>query len=363
MSKLSLAMIVKNEAKNLPQCLTSVQGIFDEMIIVDTGSTDNTIEVARKFTSTIHHFTWIHDFAAARNFAFSRATGDYIMWLDADDILTNEDAAKLRMLKQKLSLDTTIDVITAPYNCTFDSHGNVTLQSVRERIISNKYFATHKWEGVIHESIPWGGTIHHADFVVTHSKNHEPADINSTTFKRNFDILNHAIKSGNHQGQPRIIHYYACSLKELGRLDDALKWLQVYFTHSNIDPNAYLTAFDIYLAKGDTTAAFKVLTDNQPACSHMSEYYTALGQFFYKYVGDNHRAAEAYLAALKCPGDTNRTMDYYYFLPYAGLAELATVSADYKKALEYYQNAQNYKHDPNIKSIVEKLHTILQASR
>ena len=67
MSKLSLCMIVKNEEEMLPACLESVDGIVDEIILVDTGSTDRTLEIAQQFGAKIHHFPWINDFAAARN--------------------------------------------------------------------------------------------------------------------------------------------------------------------------------------------------------------------------------------------------------------------------------------------------------
>jgi glycosyltransferase involved in cell wall biosynthesis len=83
--KLSLAMIVKNEARCLARCLESVKGIVDEMVIADTGSTDETIEIARKFCATVVNFEWIGDFAAARNFAVDRTAGDWILALDADE--------------------------------------------------------------------------------------------------------------------------------------------------------------------------------------------------------------------------------------------------------------------------------------
>lgn len=88
---LSIGMIVKNEEKYLEQCLTALKPILDavdsELIIADTGSTDNTVEIARKFTDDVYHFEWINDFAAARNSTLKKAQGAWYMFIDADEIL------------------------------------------------------------------------------------------------------------------------------------------------------------------------------------------------------------------------------------------------------------------------------------
>ncbi len=92
--KLSGVLIVKNEQELLSRCLDSIQGV-DELIIVDTGSTDNTIEIAKKYTDKIYHFKWCDSFCKARNFANSKATGDFILSIDADEYL-NTPIEKVR---------------------------------------------------------------------------------------------------------------------------------------------------------------------------------------------------------------------------------------------------------------------------
>lgn len=84
---ISLCMIVKNEEKHLQKCLESVNEKVDEIIIVDTGSSDSTIEIAQKYTQHVYHYEWADDFAAARNFSLKHATSDYILVLDADEYL------------------------------------------------------------------------------------------------------------------------------------------------------------------------------------------------------------------------------------------------------------------------------------
>ncbi len=97
---LSLCMIVKNEATRLPQCLKSVQAVVDEMIVLDTGSSDDTPAIARQFGAKVFEGTWQQDFAAARNEALTQVTGDWVLVLDADETLTPECIPAIRQAIQ-----------------------------------------------------------------------------------------------------------------------------------------------------------------------------------------------------------------------------------------------------------------------
>lgn len=102
-STLSLCMIVKNEERHLVKCLKSVRDIVDEMIVVDTGSTDKTIDIARTFGAKVFEFPWTGDFSAARNVSLEKATGDWIFVLDADEVISARDFDELRALIRKSS--------------------------------------------------------------------------------------------------------------------------------------------------------------------------------------------------------------------------------------------------------------------
>lgn len=84
---ITLAMIVKNEEKDLGRCLESAKNIFDEIVIVDTGSTDRTKEIAESYGAKIYDFEWINDFSVARNYATEKSTNEWIVFLDADEVL------------------------------------------------------------------------------------------------------------------------------------------------------------------------------------------------------------------------------------------------------------------------------------
>src|SRR3989338_2535121 len=95
---ISLCMITKNEEKYLEQCLNSVKAFVDEVVIVDTGSIDKTKEIAKRFNAKIYDFKWVDDFSAARNESLKYATKDWILVLDADEVLEEKDCLKIKEL-------------------------------------------------------------------------------------------------------------------------------------------------------------------------------------------------------------------------------------------------------------------------
>ncbi len=166
MVSISLCMIVKDEEETLGRCLESVKGLVDEIIIVDTGSTDGTKEIAQKYNAKIYDFQWVDDFSAARNYSFSKATQDYIFWLDADDVIMEEDIIRFRQLKE--SLDSRIDVVMMRYNLGVDDKGNVTTTYYRERLL--KRSRNFKLYDPIHEYMLFSGNIINSDICITHKK-------------------------------------------------------------------------------------------------------------------------------------------------------------------------------------------------
>lgn len=97
-SKLSVCMIVKNESRWIEQSLSSVMNWVDEMIVVDTGSSDNTAEIAQSMGANVYHYEWDDDFSKARNYSISKATGDWILVIDADEVISKDDANNIRTL-------------------------------------------------------------------------------------------------------------------------------------------------------------------------------------------------------------------------------------------------------------------------
>lgn len=164
---LSVCMIVKNEEAVLGRCLRDAAFFADEIVVVDTGSADGTRKIARGFTDKVFDFVWREDFAAARNASFEKASCDYVMWLDADDRIDEENGSKIRSLKRSLCQKLVMAGYERPEN------GGIFLYP---RIVRRD--AGLVWKGAVHERLaprdgengPVEADIFTADFVIRHEK-------------------------------------------------------------------------------------------------------------------------------------------------------------------------------------------------
>jgi tetratricopeptide (TPR) repeat protein len=143
--RLSLCMIAKNEEQFLGDCLASVRGLVDEIILVDTGSTDRTVAIAESFGAKIFHFPWNGDFAAARNESLAHATGDWILVLDADETIPADGHAELRKVLRSKDY--------AGYSMIIENllgeEGEKSQTALIFRLFQNR--PDIRFEGIIHE--------------------------------------------------------------------------------------------------------------------------------------------------------------------------------------------------------------------
>jgi glycosyltransferase involved in cell wall biosynthesis len=145
---LSLCMIVRDEEEMLPRCLETIAPVVDEIIVVDTGSRDATIEIARSFGARVIEHTWTDSFAEARNISFDAATSDWLMFLDADQVLVSEDAERLRALTGHTWREAFYLVETSYLGETGD--GFAATDNVL-RVFRNR--PQYRFEGRVHEQI------------------------------------------------------------------------------------------------------------------------------------------------------------------------------------------------------------------
>ncbi|WP_368895209.1 glycosyltransferase [Priestia megaterium] len=150
-SFISLCMIVRNEERVLKRCLESIKDYVDEIIIVDTGSIDNTKNIASAFTTNVYNYKWHEDFAAARNFAQSKATGKWIIYLDADEYVDRENMKEtVQHLKSLAEVSEDDGFVVTQINFVGTLAGNVT-QCPTVRIYKNS--SQIKFKGKIHEQL------------------------------------------------------------------------------------------------------------------------------------------------------------------------------------------------------------------
>ena len=165
---LSLAMIVKNEARTLERILGNARVFCDELVVVDTGSSDQTVEIAKKMGAKVFEFTWINDFAAARNFSFAQCTGEWIIWLDADDVVPLASQKAFLALRNTVLPTIPADVILTPYHYGYTETGEVSVILERERIVRRG--AGLSWSDPVHESLsgPGGQARKWPDGIIEH---------------------------------------------------------------------------------------------------------------------------------------------------------------------------------------------------
>lgn len=196
---LSLCMIVKDEEEVLSRALDGVSPFCDEIVIADTGSTDSTVEIARRYTDRVFDFEWTDDFAAARNFSFSKAAGEYVMWLDADDIVTPENGERLKKLRERLIREAP-DTVMCRYDAAFDAQGRTTFSYIRERVLKRE--GCPPWQGFVHECISPFGKIVFSHFTVRHGET--PGKVRG---RRNLDIYQRHVAAGEKLDARHMLYY------------------------------------------------------------------------------------------------------------------------------------------------------------
>lgn len=188
MITISLCMIVKNEEAVLERCLSSIAGLMDEIIIVDTGSVDKTKEIAKKYTDYVYDFQWEDDFSAARNFSFSKASMEYIYVADADEVIDKENYKKFEILKEAMLPE--IEIVQMYY--TNQLQFNTTYNYDKE--YRGKLYKRQRqftWVDPIHETVHVNPIVYDSEIEILHMPINHHA-------KRDFQTIQKVIKRGDY---------------------------------------------------------------------------------------------------------------------------------------------------------------------
>ena len=345
MITVSLCMIVKNEEAVLARCLESVRKLVDEIVIVDTGSTDKTVEIAKGYTDKVFHFEWIDDFSAARNFSFEKAAMDYQMWLDADDIVPEDSARRIKELKA--TLDTNTDIVTMKYYTHFDENGKPVYCLTRERLIKRE--KNYRWEDPVHECITITGNVLRSDIEIWHKKTDRSKDSD-----RNIKIYE-ALEKRGVKFTPRQLFYYALELRDHGETERAASRFEKFLATGkgwaeDIIASCFFLA-NCYKALGKKDEILPTLLKSFEYDSPRAEICCELG-YYYKDAGNDGLAFRWFDTARNLRHYNSvgfLLLDYWGYIPNIEACVCLSQMGEYEKAADYNERAENFKpNDPAV---------------
>jgi len=338
MGTVTLCIIVNNAEEVLHQCLSHVKEICDEIIVVDTGSTDKTKEIAGQFTEKIYPFSLSNDHSFIKNFAFSQATMDYILWLDADDLLLTEDLEKFKTLKS--NLDGSTDAVSMIYTIV-GNNNTPSISHRRNHLVKRE--SNFKWVGHVDEYLDVKGKILSSEIVITHPTS-DPAysdrnlmiyesRLNSGDTFTSQDLYHFANTLKAHLKFRRAIMYYLEFLAtQKGELEDrTLSYIQMAECYRNLED----------LDKERETLALSMKYDaprSNVAC-RFGDLYKSNSEF--------KKAIQWYNIALHAEGD----IAYSTWYPHLQLCVCYWQIGELDKSVEQNNKAKQYRpDDPKIKS-------------
>lgn len=347
MVTISLCMIVKNEEQVIARCLESIQTAVDEIIIVDTGSVDQTKEIAQKYTDKIYDFQWIDDFSAARNFAYEKAKMDYQMWLDADDVMPQGEREKLIQLKK--TLDSSVDMVAMQYHTHFDEQDKPILTSTRERLTKRE--KQYRWIDPVHECIPLSGNVLYSDIAVYHRK---PAREEAVSW-RNLRIYEKLEQSGKAL-TPRQLYYFARELKDHAQYAKAIyyfnRFLQGKAGWAEDNIAACIGAAACYKVLGEQEAGLDILLKSFTYDSPRAETCCEIG-YYYKAKSNFKTALEWFELATKLGEKASLGFVSHAYADYIPCLEACVCCCylgDFDKAKDYNEKAAAIK--PNSEAVL-----------
>lgn len=335
---ISLCMIVKNEAHCLGRCLNSVHNHVDEIIIVDTGSEDSTVDIAQQYGAKVFHFPWRHDFAAARNFSLEQARGQWILYLDADEELeAPPENCSLRALTERSDVDAYyFDIKNFSDNDELVRHINIRL------FRNNPHY---RFEGRLHEQIldaimqatPQAVVVHSGLSILHYGYLSEEWTVKDKA-SRNLQILEMMLKE--QPNNPFYLYNLANTLVSLNNLSKAAEIYQRALKNANVKhhyvPSLFLAHISCLIKLGKLKKAHHYLEQCQQYYPDYPDIHFLAGEL-YQRLGLTGRSKACFEKCLQIGENKKYTTKAGTgsYLPMFQLARLYQSQEQYDQAIHY----------------------------
>jgi glycosyltransferase involved in cell wall biosynthesis len=274
--KLSLAMIVKNEARCLARCLRSIKPVVDEMVIVDTGSTDDTVKIAAEIGGKISRFDWINDFSEARNFALDQSHGDWILVLDADEFASDALGKEIREFILGQPAIGRLKIVS-----DFRRNGQ-TLRS--QSFVSRLFPRGLRFQGRIHEQI-----ISTLPRINLHGELWHDGYLETQKSDRNTKLLQAELE--REPGSAYLLHQLAIEYTSLEQTENAFPCLQKAFARIKYDepfaPNLTVDLLYATMALKQFDVGIDVVGRSENFLQDFPDFHLARGLFYMNLIRSN----------------------------------------------------------------------------
>ncbi len=352
MVRISACVIAKNEADNLARCLQSVKPIVNEMIVVDTGSTDDTVSIAQGLGARTYFYQWGNDFAAARNYALKQAKGDWIIFLDADEYIVAEKIPNVRPFIEQAHANQMIESVI----CLMENTGGLdgTLRGCNPTVRIFRNGREIRYIGKVHEAIykkgkPTKAVVDSEQAIVIRHTGYTRASL-ASKLERNNILLEEELKQGN--VRDLTYHYLCDGYWKSGRYSKAIEFARqaidrdVGNTMMAHKPYVVIISSMVHLGTYSEAAIEEVRAEALQKFPHHPEIILQQA-VFYMSVGRYRSALESFQQAIEANEHytdlkLNNEFPGHRALAHRKLAQLYDLMGDSVTALEYYVKALQF---------------------
>ena len=359
----SALCIVKNEAANLPRWLEDMQKVADELIVVDTGSTDNSVEMASRGGAKVYYFQWQDDFSAARNFALAKARGDIIIFLDADEYFPKQSLSKIRLIASELKAQKQVVGICSPrIEIDVENEQNQFID-VNNQCRLFRRGCTYR--GSIHETlvIPNGMNLVQDDRLLFYHTGYS-ASLIKEKLKRNLQMLRARCEFPNYKITPMDYRYFMDCYFGLGDYDKAFSMSTMCLEHKEKLGTELSYIYKIrvksaYFSGASPQKVKELLREARDEAPDKPYFLQLTGHYLWE-KGEREEALAYVEAGLAQTTDKSAKTPVYELLPYSYLiwGESLIGKGEWEQGLAIlWQTVKDFPHVPLLKKSLNNAQT------